>query len=56
MRTIREKTDQLVVLDARYRPFAEKISQLALGYQSKAVLRLVEKLAVQKDKVQVAQS
>jgi signal transduction histidine kinase/DNA-binding response OmpR family regulator len=56
MRAIREKADQLVVLDARYRPFAEKISQLALGYQSKALLRLVEKLAAQKEEVQVTQS
>jgi len=56
MRAIREKADQLVALNARYRPFAEKISQLALGYQSKALLRLVEKLAVQKEEVQEAQS
>jgi signal transduction histidine kinase/FixJ family two-component response regulator len=56
MRAIREKADELIVLHARYRPFAEKLSELALGYQSKAVLRLVEKLAVQKEEVQVAQS
>jgi hypothetical protein len=56
MRAIRERADQLLVLDARYRPFAEKISQLALGYQSKALLRLMEKLAAQKEEVQVAQS
>jgi signal transduction histidine kinase/DNA-binding response OmpR family regulator len=56
MRALREKADQLVVLDARYRPFAEKISQLAIGYQSKALLRLVEQLAAQKEEVQVAQS
>jgi signal transduction histidine kinase/FixJ family two-component response regulator len=55
MRAIREKADELIVLDARYRPFAEKLSELALGYQSKAVLRLVEKLAVQKEESRVAQ-
>jgi len=48
MRAIREKADQLAALDIRYRPFAEKISVLALGYQSKAVLRLVEKHATPK--------
>jgi CheY-like chemotaxis protein len=56
MRAIREKADQLMVLDERYRPFAEKISQLALGCQSKAVLRLVEKFAVQKEEIQMVQS
>jgi signal transduction histidine kinase/DNA-binding NarL/FixJ family response regulator len=55
MRAIREKADELMVLDTRYRPFAERISELALGYQSKAVLRLVEKLAVQKEESRVAQ-
>jgi CheY-like chemotaxis protein len=55
MRAIREKADQLMVLDTRYRPFAERLSQLALGYQSKALLRWVEKLAAQKEEVQVAQ-
>jgi signal transduction histidine kinase/CheY-like chemotaxis protein len=43
MRAIRKNAEQLMVLDERYRPFAERISELALGYQSKAVLRLVEK-------------
>ena len=55
MRAIREKADELMVLDTRYRPFADRLSQLALGCQSKAVLRLVEKLAVQKEEVRVAQ-
>jgi signal transduction histidine kinase/DNA-binding NarL/FixJ family response regulator len=53
MRAIREKVDQFAALDARYRPFADRISVLALGYQSKAVLRLVEKHATPK---QVTQS
>jgi CheY-like chemotaxis protein len=56
MRAIREKADQLAALDAQYRPFADKISQLALGYQSRAVLRLVEKHATQKQIEEVAQS
>ena len=47
MRAIRENAEQLVLLDGRYRPFAERISELALGYQSKAVLRLVEKHSIQ---------
>jgi two-component system, sensor histidine kinase len=53
MRAIREKADQLTALDTQYRPFADRITQLALGYQSKAVLRLVEKHAALK---QVEQS
>lgn len=43
MRAIRENAEQLILLDEQYRPFAERISELALGYQSKALLRLVEK-------------
>jgi hypothetical protein len=53
MRAIREMADRLIVLDARYRPFAEKISELARGYQSKAVLRLVEKHTTQQQEEQV---
>jgi CheY-like chemotaxis protein len=56
MRALKERAAQLTALDARYRPFAERISELALGYQSKAVLRLVEKHATQKMEEQVAQS
>jgi signal transduction histidine kinase/DNA-binding NarL/FixJ family response regulator len=48
MRAIREKVDDLAALNPQYRPFADKITQLALGYQSKALLRLVEKHALQK--------
>jgi signal transduction histidine kinase/ActR/RegA family two-component response regulator len=45
MRAIVEKADHLAVLNAECRPFADRIVQLALGYQSKALLRLVEKHA-----------
>jgi CheY-like chemotaxis protein/nitrogen-specific signal transduction histidine kinase len=47
MRAVREKADEFATLDERYRPFAERITKLALGYESKALLRLVEKCAVQ---------
>jgi signal transduction histidine kinase/CheY-like chemotaxis protein len=47
MRAIREQADQLATLNAEYRPFADRITQLARGYQTKALLRLVEKHAVQ---------
>jgi signal transduction histidine kinase/DNA-binding NarL/FixJ family response regulator len=56
MRAIRDKADQLTALDAQYRPFANRITELAIGYQSKAVLRLVEKHAAQKQVEQVAKS
>ena len=56
MKAIRERADQLIALDARYRPFAQRISELALGFQSKAVLRLVEKCILLKEDKQVAQS
>ena len=48
MRAVREKADQFIALDPKYRPFADKITELALGYQSKALLRLVEKQSTQK--------
>jgi signal transduction histidine kinase/CheY-like chemotaxis protein len=56
MKAIRERADQLIVQDARYRPFAQRISELASGFQSKAVLRLVEKHLLQKGSGQVTQS
>jgi signal transduction histidine kinase/CheY-like chemotaxis protein len=56
MRALRERADQLTTLNARYRPFAERITELALGYQSKAVLRLIENHAMQKQEEQVARS
>jgi hypothetical protein len=42
MREIIEEADRLVRLDERYRPFANRLNELAGGYQSKAVLHLVE--------------
>lgn len=48
MRAIREKANGFAALDGKYRPFAEKIEQLAQGYQSKALLNLVEKHLAQK--------
>jgi signal transduction histidine kinase/CheY-like chemotaxis protein len=45
MRAIREKAGELALLNQNYRPFTDRITQLALGYESKALLRLVEKHA-----------
>jgi len=42
MQEIIAQAGRLVSLDERYRPFAERLISLAKGYQSKAVLRLVE--------------
>lgn len=42
MRDIAQCTAHLAELDARYRPFAEQLRLLAKGYQSKAILSLVE--------------
>ncbi|HVK93547.1 MAG TPA: response regulator, partial [Noviherbaspirillum sp.] len=42
MRSISQHADHLVSLDPRYGPFAEKLRALAKGYQSEAVLELVE--------------
>ena len=42
MREIMAQADRLARLDERYRPFANQLSSLAKGYQSKAVLHLVE--------------
>jgi CheY-like chemotaxis protein len=44
MRDIRQHATRLVDLDERYRPFAEKVQQLAKGYQSKALLSLVKQM------------
>jgi signal transduction histidine kinase/CheY-like chemotaxis protein len=46
MRAIREKAEEIAALDQRYLPFTDRISGLALGYESKALLRLIEKHAV----------
>jgi signal transduction histidine kinase/DNA-binding NarL/FixJ family response regulator len=43
MRAISEKAESLATSDARYRPFADKITELARGYQSKALLHMMEK-------------
>jgi two-component system, sensor histidine kinase and response regulator len=42
MRSIKQRADHLAALDPHYRPFAEKLTDLARGYQSKAILRLAE--------------
>ena len=42
MRDIMAQAAHLAQLDERYRPFANQLSSLARGYQSKAVLHLVE--------------
>jgi signal transduction histidine kinase/CheY-like chemotaxis protein len=47
MRAIKEHAERLAALNPQYRPFADRITQLAQGYQSKAVLRLVEKHVAQ---------
>jgi hypothetical protein len=56
MRAIREQADQLAALNTQYCPFADRITQLARGYQTKALLRLVEKHAVQEQLEQVEKS
>jgi CheY-like chemotaxis protein len=42
MHDIRQRAAYLTTLDERYRPFAERLGSLAQGYQSKAILRLIE--------------
>ena len=42
MRSIREQAQHLAALDQRYRPFAERLQELAGAYQSKAILGLVK--------------
>ncbi len=42
MRDIRHYAQHLAALDERYRPFADKLQELAREYQSKAILTLVE--------------
>jgi CheY-like chemotaxis protein len=43
MRNIRKHADYLQTLDERYRPFAEKLRQLAAEFQSEAIVNFVEK-------------
>lgn len=43
MKDICVQADHLADLDPRYRPFAERLRELAGSYQSKAILALVGK-------------
>ena len=43
MGPIKERADHLLRLDPRYQPFARRLMRLADGYQSKAILALVER-------------
>jgi CheY-like chemotaxis protein len=42
MSKIDERAEHLAALDERYRPLANRLHQLAVGFQTKAVLALVE--------------
>ncbi len=42
MQDVIRQATRLVELDERYRPFSDKLKELAKGYQSKAILKLVE--------------
>jgi len=42
MRSIREQAAHLAALDPRYRPFADRLQELASAYQTKAILGLVK--------------
>lgn len=42
MREMKARADHLITLDEGYRPFAEKLQQLARAYQSQAILNLIE--------------
>ncbi|MDP3842384.1 MAG: ATP-binding protein [Oxalobacteraceae bacterium] len=48
MRHLRQRAEYLTTLDARYGPFAETLRQLTRGYQSQAILDLVEKYVERK--------
>jgi signal transduction histidine kinase/DNA-binding NarL/FixJ family response regulator len=47
MRAIREKAEELASLNEGHRLFADRITKLAIGYESKALLRLMEKYAAE---------
>ncbi len=47
MRAIRKKAEEISALSQQYRPFANRITRLATGYESQALLRLVKKCAEQ---------
>jgi signal transduction histidine kinase/DNA-binding NarL/FixJ family response regulator len=42
MRDIRKQAEHLIALNEQYRAFADKLSSLAKGYQSKAIMELVQ--------------
>ena len=43
IRPIKERADHLMTLDPSYQPFAARLMRLADGYQSKAILALIER-------------
>jgi PAS domain S-box-containing protein len=43
MRSIREQAERLVALDARWRPFADRLRSLAERFESRAILALIER-------------
>jgi signal transduction histidine kinase/CheY-like chemotaxis protein len=47
MRAIRKKAEEISALSEQYRPFANRITKLAIGYESQALLRLVKQCAEQ---------
>jgi len=47
MRAIRKKAEEISALSEHYRPFASRITKLATGYESQALLRLMKKCAEQ---------
>ncbi len=49
MRAIVERAAHLAALGERYRPIADRLDQLAKGYQSKAILSLVERCLEMRD-------
>jgi signal transduction histidine kinase/FixJ family two-component response regulator len=55
MRAIRAKAEEISALSERYRPFASRITTLAIGYESQALLRLVKKCAEQQQKESLEQ-
>ena len=44
MRDLSLRADYLAALDASYAPFAQQLHGMATGFQSKALLRLIETL------------
>ena len=43
MRSIREQAGRLVELDARLRPFADRLRSMAERFESRAILALIER-------------